>query len=418
MAILKDIISLLREESRKNTPQYIAAKSNILDLLRVITLPDSIEDNDFLVTFSNDDQMPANDDDSIHSEDSDDDEKGEFAVSSTSKVSKGKIKQKASPKKKRKLNHGNLHDHLTDIASYRKMFSKTWISLLSLNFDSSQHKIILKHLSDHVINNLTRPLLLADYLSRSYEVGGIVSVLALESLFQLILHHNLDYPKFFQSLYRLCRKATFEMKYRMKFMKLLSLSLQSTNLNAYTVAAFIKRLASLTLVIPAPSIYFCLSQIIWLLKKHPSCQVLIHRKALVSRSENCSQELTLSTSNDTTSSLVATKLDHVSKFQDSYNAKDDDLEKCGALESSLWEIELLQYHYVTGISKLAELLMDPTSTSQGIDAAYVNVGDYLDKNYTEMIEEELRGSKSRCALAYKLPVQFIPNNSIISNCFE
>ena len=109
----------------------------------------------------------------------------------------------------------------------------------------AQHKIVLKHLPEHVIGVMTHPLLLADYLTESYERGSIVAILALESPFQLVVKFNLDYPKFFVSLYRLCTNEVFSAKYRGKFMKLLSMCLKSANMPAYLVASFAKRLSQL-----------------------------------------------------------------------------------------------------------------------------------------------------------------------------
>lgn len=44
--------------------------------------------------------------------------------------------------------------------------------------------------------------------------GGVAAVLALQSLFQLIMNYNLDYPDFFAKLYRLLQPTVFHTKYR------------------------------------------------------------------------------------------------------------------------------------------------------------------------------------------------------------
>ena len=113
-------------------------------------------------------------------------------------------------------------EQVVDAPSHRKVFSRSWLALLALPLSRSQHKLVLKHLPDHVITQMSNPLLLADYLTRSYRVGGSTSVLALSSLFTLIVEHNLDYPEFFPSLYRLCTVDNFSAKYRASFMSLLS----------------------------------------------------------------------------------------------------------------------------------------------------------------------------------------------------
>jgi U3 small nucleolar RNA-associated protein 19 len=141
------------------------------------------------------------------------------------------------------------------------------------------------------VPSLRNPMLLADYLTQSYRVGGVVAVLALESLFHLIMHHNLDYPDFFRSLYRLCTVEVFSARYRVTFMKLLNASLKSVNIPAYVAAAFAKRLAHLALHTPSPNAPFCIAQCTWLLRQHPQTQPLIHRsKHTKGEFNNCEEE--------------------------------------------------------------------------------------------------------------------------------
>ena len=108
---------------------------------------------------------------------------------------------------------------------------------------------------------MSNPLLLADYLYRAYECGGVIAILALQSLFTLIVNYNLDYPNFFTSLHDLCTVENFSAKYRAKFLKLLNASLKSVNIPAYLVAVFVKRLMQLSLLVPAHSASFCVMQV-------------------------------------------------------------------------------------------------------------------------------------------------------------
>ena len=139
-------------------------------------------------------------------------------------------------------NRQPLSHKLLSIKQHKKSFTKAWLTMLSMpNLSIGQHKTILKHLPKHLMQDFDRPIMLADYLSQSFAYGGVVAILALESLFSLIIHYNLDYPRFFESLYKLCTADVMSAKHRSKFMELLSASLQSTNLPVYMVAAFIKR---------------------------------------------------------------------------------------------------------------------------------------------------------------------------------
>ena len=153
-------------------------------------------------------------------------------------------------------------EQVVDELSHKKVFSKAWLTLLALPLTKSQHKLVLKHLPDHVVAYMANPLLLADYLTLSYECGGHFCA-CLIFLFTLIVAHNLDYPDYFPSLYRLCTLENFSAKFRGKFMSLLSASLRSVNLQSYA-AAFVKRLMRLALVAPSPSALYCIAQVTWL----------------------------------------------------------------------------------------------------------------------------------------------------------
>ena len=47
------------------------------------------------------------------------------------------------------------------------------------------------------VSRLSSPLLLADFLTDSYNIGGVVSLLALNGIFLLMTQHHLDYPRFY-----------------------------------------------------------------------------------------------------------------------------------------------------------------------------------------------------------------------------
>lgn len=57
----------------------------------------------------------------------------------------------------------------------------------------------------------------SDFLTRSYDIGGVISVMALSSLFILMTQHGLEYPNFYEKLYALLVPAVFLAKYRARF---------------------------------------------------------------------------------------------------------------------------------------------------------------------------------------------------------
>jgi hypothetical protein len=410
------------------TANFDTIRKKFIDLLRVIELPDEIDEDNVLVPLV----KPAKGtdaDDGSDNENADGESSDEEREQSAKQERQQAALQHMDPllaelaglkgKKRGAGNSGGnghgkraraaltLFDRLSDPMQYKRAFSKAWLGLLALPFTPAQHKLLLKHLPEHVVPHLRNPMLLADYLTSSYATGGMVAVLALESLFHLIVHHNLDYPGFFLSLYNLCTVDVFSAKYRAKFMKLLSTSLKSVNLPAYLVAAFAKRLAHLALHTPTPNAQFCIAQCTWLLRQHPQAQVLIHRKARTGPSK------------------------------DFDNNENTDLEKAHALDSSLWEMELLQQHHLYAAAQLAASLATPESTmvTAAAGAAYVHVADYLNIGYADLMDnalalsapkkdatgEVIAGSgasgKREAALAYVRPTSLFEEGSTMRACF-
>lgn len=165
-----------------------------------------------------------------------------------------------------------------DLKQHRNVFTTVWIAFLALPLTSEIHKKVLLNLHSDVLPHLTEPKLLMDFLTDSYNTGGVTSLLALNSLFVLIHKHNLDYPDFFKKLYALFEPNIFYVKYQARFFHLADLFLMSTHLPAYLVAAFVKRLSRLALSAPPSGAMLVIPFVCNLIKRHPSVQVLIHRK--------------------------------------------------------------------------------------------------------------------------------------------
>ncbi|KAF3919710.1 hypothetical protein ABW20_dc0106669 [Dactylellina cionopaga] len=91
---------------------------------------------------------------------------------------------------------------LFQIATHQRYFQETWLTLLSRPLPSKQRDI-LTILPKRIIPHLPNPRLLMDYLTDTYNSGGVTALLALQGLFNLMMSHNLDYPNFFPKLYAL-----------------------------------------------------------------------------------------------------------------------------------------------------------------------------------------------------------------------
>lgn len=351
---------------------------NALDILRILSVPEEVELDSCLCGGEDSQDISGVDELSDESE-----QEGDEENISGSRKRSGGVASTATTRKKPKMEGPRY----LDPRAHKAVFSEAWLALLSLRLTASQHKLVLQHLADHVIAHMRTPLLLADYLTSCFNNGGVLAVLALESLFHLILQHNLDYPHFFPSLYRLCTTNVFGAKYRAKFMKLLHKSLKSTNLPAYMVAAFVKRLMRLALHVASPAASFCVAQATWLLRRHPQCHCLLHKAG-------------------------------EPMLVDPFDASEDvDLEKTCAMQSSLWEAEALRTHHVHGVALLANALRDPSSTieTEGVPPV---LEDYFASSYVDLIEKELRPAKRNVSLAFKQPKRLFDESDLVSKCFS
>ncbi|XP_005799747.1 nucleolar complex protein 4 homolog [Xiphophorus maculatus] len=246
-----------------------------------------------------------------------------------------------------------LHDH-------KRAFERMWLGFLKYKLPNSMYKKVLVILHDSILPHMSKPTLMIDFLTAAYDVGGAISLLALNGLFVLIHQHNLDYPDFYKKLYNLLEPSVFHVKYRARFFHLANLFLSSSHLPVYLVAAFAKRLARLALTAPPTALLIVLPFIYNLIRRHPSCRVLIHKPS----SED---EL----------------------LEDPYVMKEVDPALCHALESSLWEIKTLQKHYHPDVAKAAMLINTPLSEQED------DISEVLEITSYELMERDLKPTESK-----------------------
>jgi len=241
-----------------------------------------------------------------------------------------------------------------DNKEMKKHFGNCWLQILKCKINLDQYKRVLTILHDKVLPFLPRPLLLTDFLLSSYSVGGSISLLALSGVFTLISKHNLEYPEFYSKLYQLFTPELLHVKYRARFFHLADIFLTSTHLPSYLVAAFTKRLARLCITAPSTSIPMAIRFIHNLLFRHPS---------LVKMIDNEGGEVS----------------------EDPYDDKEPDPAKCGAVDSSLWEIQSLQNHALPQVSAAAKELIE-----KGLREKELDVSALLETTWQEMFEKETK----------------------------
>jgi len=217
----------------------------------------------------------------------------------------------------------NVKHPVLSAKSHSQVFGDAWLAFLKLPLTVPIYKRVLLIINKRIIPNMTNPVRLIDFLTDAYNQGGAISLLALNGLFTLMNEHNLDYPEFFTKLYALFDNDLMHIKYRSRFFRLVDLFFTSSHMPAYIVAAFIKKMARLALYAPPSGVVIVLPLIYSLMKRHPSCMIMIHREGNLKT--------------------------------DKFDMNEKDPLKSGAMESSLWELNALRKHYYGDLASLGDI---------------------------------------------------------------
>ncbi|XP_044509696.1 protein NUCLEOLAR COMPLEX ASSOCIATED 4 isoform X1 [Mangifera indica] len=276
-------------------------------------------------------------------------------------------------------------------------FTKAWISFLRLPLPVEIYKEVLVTLHQAVIPHLSNPLMLCDFLTRSYDIGGVVSVMALSSLFILMTQHGLEYPNFYEKLYALLVPSIFMAKHRAKFFQLLDSCLKSPLLPAYMAAAFAKKLSRLALSVPPSGALVIIALIHNLLRRHPSINCLVHRED-GNETERDDSKAEKESSDGAEDSKTVTKMSSRKPGIDHFNNEESNPVKSGAMRSSLWEIDTLRHHYCPPVSRFVlSLENDLTVRAKTTE---INVADFSSGSYATIFGDEIRRRVKQVPLAF------------------
>ncbi|XP_053211543.1 nucleolar complex protein 4 homolog [Panonychus citri] len=227
------------------------------------------------------------------------------------------------------------------------LFASVWFNFLTFKLSLPIYRSVLKMLDTKVIPHFRNPLSLSDFLISSFNIGGSASVLALSSLYILISKCNLEYPNFYKKFYSLITADMLHVKYRARFFYWTDIFLTSTHIPGYLVAAFVKKLARLTLIAPIDAITIILPVIKNALVRHPSLIVMMNK--------------------------YSTGID-----SDPYDISQDDPVNSNAMESSLWELSTLQYHWNTKIASGVHFIKQPLPSKE------TDLSELLETTFTEL----------------------------------
>uniref|UniRef100_A0A6M2DVY6 Putative nucleolar protein n=1 Tax=Xenopsylla cheopis TaxID=163159 RepID=A0A6M2DVY6_XENCH len=229
------------------------------------------------------------------------------------------------------------------------------------------HRLLLVVLLERVLPYLDKPILLTDFLMDSLDVGGPISLLALQGVFTLIQEHNLDYPNIFTKLYSMFEPEIFHTKYKARLFYLSDIFLSSTHLPEHLVAAFAKRLARLALIAPPQDIIVILYFIGNLMVRHPSLKRLI---------------------NHPSGAQIQT---------DPYIMDERDPTKSQAMDSSLWEISTLQSHCLPSIAQAANFIAQPLPSIEW------DLSNVLENTEDDIFDKEIKKRGKEFSLTFERP---------------
>ncbi|XP_019394536.1 PREDICTED: nucleolar complex protein 4 homolog [Crocodylus porosus] len=262
-------------------------------------------------------------------------------------------------------------DHLEEwkvskLKEHKRAFERMWLVFLKYKLPSSLYKKVLMILHDSILPHMNEPTLMIDFLTAAYDIGGAISLLALNGLFVLIHQHNLEYPDFYKKLYSLLDPSIYHVKYRARFFRLMDLFLSSSHLPAYLVAAFIKRLSRLALTAPPEALLMVIPFICNLFRRHPACKVLVHRPS-------GPEDL----------------------LEDPYVMEEEEPSESRALESSLWELRALQNHYYPDVAKAA------ATVNQSLSEIEDDISGLLELSAYELFDREVMKSTTDVPLEFE-----------------
>lgn len=243
-----------------------------------------------------------------------------------------------------------------DQNALNRNINRVWNVIVQWPHNELTHRQLLVLLLEKVLAHLEKPTMLTDYLMDSLDVGGQISLLALQGIFVLIHKHNMSYPNIYEKLYMMFEPEIFHMKFKPRLFHLADIFLTSSYLPETLVAAFIKRLARLALIAPPQDIMIILYFIGNLIIRHPGLKRLI-----------CDP-------NNSGANEIA---------QDPFMMDEADPTKSCALQSSLWEVQLLRNHMLPNVAQAAKNIMTQPLPGREWDLA----------NYLELKENDVRPLK-------------------------
>ncbi|KAH8304755.1 hypothetical protein KR044_011220, partial [Drosophila immigrans] len=274
-----------------------------------------------------------------------------------------------------------------DLEYTQKLLNDVWRGIIEAcsGVEEQVHRQVLVVLLERILPHLENPILLTDFLMDSlHQFDGPIALLALQGIFSLMQKQNITYPDVYKKLYNMFYPRMFYNKYKARLFYLADIFLTSTHLPENLVAAFAKRMARLALRSPTEDAIILIRFVCNLLLRHTGLKRLI-----------CA-------------SAAATV-----EIADPFDDTELDPVKTGAINSSLWEMVLLQKHAVPEVANAARFV------SKSLPVMEFDLGQLLEMKESDIFDDEVKKVSKQFMLAYERPKNFaLPKNDVVTKYFE
>ncbi len=277
-------------------------------------------------------------------------------------------------------------DMQSAVKKYKSAFISCWQRFLQLPMDADVTTSVLQHLPGHVLPHMGNPLGVANFYLTAFDRGSLsISVLALSGLFYLLTKQNLgdtervgqQATKYFEKLYELLCPEVFALRHRVRFLRLLHLSLKSTMLPSSFIAAFVKKCARVAILVPSPP------AALWLLVNMQA--LMMRHKSLCAGMLHKSMDDALTFGNHDGVDGSTDPFDYSAPLQVASKREQ-------ALTTSLWEIELLQEHYCPQVARMARLFTTPKFL---LKTKVVDPEEFLDLSFDNLFQKEFNAGRKK-----------------------
>ncbi|XP_060661443.1 nucleolar complex protein 4 homolog B [Drosophila nasuta] len=275
-----------------------------------------------------------------------------------------------------------------DLADTQKLLNIVWQGIIDRcsGVDEQVHRQVLVVLLERILPHLENPILLTDFLMDSlHQFDGPIALLALQGIFSLMQKQNITYPDVYKKLYNMFYPRMFYNKYKARLFYLADIFLTSTHLPENLVAAFAKRMSRLALRSPTEDAIILIRFVCNLLLRHTGLKRLICATAAASAVE----------------------------IADPFDDTELDPVKTGAINSSLWEMVLLQKHVVPEVANAARFV------SKSLPLMEFDLGQLLEMKESDIFDDEVKKVSKQFMLAYERPKNFaLPKNDVVTQYFD